>query len=339
MKRKNKIFKTVLILIYSFITFLVLIVFIFRSFLMLSVNDFYLNATKTFKIPGNSDNFVAQGLCYDSRSSSFFITGYIEHKNSPIYMVKDNKLIKKVFLLDENGNAFEKHAGGIALFNNYIYVAGGNDYKIHVFSYTDIINAQNKNDIKAIGSIDLYINEKDYLGPAFISVHNSILTVGEFYREENYKTLPTHKITTSCGDYNQAIALNYNLSDEFEFGIDKIPFSAYSITSLVQGICFDNNNIYLSTSYGLNFSYIYCYDFKKINSYREINILKSQVPLFELDSYSLIRKYKIPPMSEEIEIVDNKMYIMCESASNKYIFGKFTSSSWCYALDIDKVFY
>ncbi|MFR6641675.1 MAG: hypothetical protein ACLUSP_10480 [Christensenellales bacterium] len=32
-------------------------------------------------------------------------------------------------------------------------------------------------------------------------------------------------------------------------------------------------------------------------------------------------------MSEEIEIVDGQMYVMCESASDKYIFGKFTAES------------
>ena len=41
-------------------------------------------------------------------------------------------------------------------------------------------------------------------------------------------------------------------------------------------------------------------------------------------------------MSEEIVIVDGKLYTMCESATNKYIFGKFTSAKYCYATDIAK---
>ena len=54
-----------------------------------------------------------------------------------------------------------------------------------------------------------------------------------------------------------------------------------------------------------------------------------------LDSSVLKTDLKIAPMSEEIEIVDGKLYVMCESASNKYIFGKFTGGKWCYATDLD----
>ena len=53
------------------------------------------------------------------------------------------------------------------------------------------------------------------------------------------------------------------------------------------------------------------------------------------DSASQKSAKKIAPMSEEIIIVDGKLYTMCESASNKYIFGKFTSSDHCYATDLN----
>ena len=41
-------------------------------------------------------------------------------------------------------------------------------------------------------------------------------------------------------------------------------------------------------------------------------------------------------MAEEIAAVDGKLYTMCESATNKYIFGKFTSAKYCYATDLSK---
>ena len=42
-------------------------------------------------------------------------------------------------------------------------------------------------------------------------------------------------------------------------------------------------------------------------------------------------------MAEEIIFVDGKMLIMCESASAKYVFGKFTGGRWCYATDVEKL--
>jgi hypothetical protein len=42
-------------------------------------------------------------------------------------------------------------------------------------------------------------------------------------------------------------------------------------------------------------------------------------------------------MSEEIVYKDGLIYIMTESASNKYIFGKFMSGYNCYAMDVKKI--
>ena len=53
-----------------------------------------------------------------------------------------------------------------------------------------------------------------------------------------------------------------------------------------------------------------------------------------LDSSVLKTDLKIAPMSEEIVTVEGQLYVMCESASNKYIFGKFTSAKYCYATDL-----
>ena len=60
------------------------------------------------------------------------------------------------------------------------------------------------------------------------------------------------------------------------------------------------------------------------------------VPRYVLDSSTQKGDIKLAPMSEEIVIVDGKLYTMCESATNKYIFGKFTSAKYCYATDISK---
>lgn len=47
-------------------------------------------------------------------------------------------------------------------------------------------------------------------------------------------------------------------------------------------------------------------------------------------------EFKLAPLAEEILVVDGKLYTMCEAATDKYIFGKFTSAKYCYATDISK---
>ena len=66
----------------------------------------------------------------------------------------------------------------------------------------------------------------------------------------------------------------------------------------------------------------------------EITVLGQTVPRYVLDSSVLRKDIKLAPMSEEIVVVDGKLYTMCESATNKYIFGKFTSAKYCYATDL-----
>jgi hypothetical protein len=56
-----------------------------------------------------------------------------------------------------------------------------------------------------------------------------------------------------------------------------------------------------------------------------------------MDRTSLEATYKIAPMSEELFMKDGKLYIMCESACSKYIFGNFIGGRWCYATDLTKM--
>ena len=57
------------------------------------------------------------------------------------------------------------------------------------------------------------------------------------------------------------------------------------------------------------------------------------IKLLYLDSQNCEQVIKAPPMAEELVYLDGKIYIMNESASNKYIFGKITSGRYVFAYD------
>ena len=310
------------------------------AYLRLPVSSYYSSSEKAFKIPGLGDSFVPQGMHYDSATDSFFVSGYCSNDEaSPVYIVNktSGELTREVRLQKADGTAFTGHSGGVAVYQDYVYIAGGNDHCLYVFSYADFMT---KTTAKCIGEIPLKISDTDYIDVSFVSVHGNTLFVGEFYDGNKYDTLDTHIVQTKGGATNQALILTFFLSPTLQFGVgENSPYSAISVCNEVQGIYYDEatDTMYLSTSYGLAFSHIYEHDLKQMNTEGTTTVLGKETTLYSLDSNSLVHDYKIPPMSEEIVYLDGELYVMCESASSKYIFGKLTGGQWCYKTNLSEM--
>ncbi len=323
MKKLAKILIIILIFIAVFLAGV-------RLYFRLPVRDYYSASEKGFVIPGTSDGFISQGIDHVKDRDVFLVTGYMKDgSTSPIYIVDNSKKTPvRVLMRDSNGNDYFGHCGGIAVHNDLVFVAGSDEHCLHVFSLDEILSSGDGDFVTSLDTVPV----PGDTSVAFVTAADDELYVGEFYKDPQYPTVDSHKITTSAGDYNQAIMLAYRFSDSSDavLGVDPVPVRAYSITDLTQGMAERDGKIYLSTSWGASFSNIYVYDTGKANI-SSYSTEGTGIPLYELDSSCLEYSMKIPPMSEEIVFVDDKMYTMCESASNKYIFGKFTSAKWCYA--------
>ena len=139
MKKLLKILGTVVI---SLVALVLIAVLVFRAVIMLPVSSYYSASEKAFVIPGLSDNFVPQGFHYDAEKGYFIISGYDSKDNaSPIYLVdkQSGETVKRVELYKENGEIFTGHSGGVALFGDNLYVAGGGSKCIFVFSYKEVL--------------------------------------------------------------------------------------------------------------------------------------------------------------------------------------------------------
>ncbi len=332
---KKKALKVVGIILCCLIGLVLLLLLGIRAYFRLPVSGYYKNSEKSFVIPGLSDGMIHQGLAYDSENGTFLITGYrTDGGASQVSVVSkaDGKEVKRLNLANEDGSAFTGHVGGITVYGDFVYVA--DEEGLVAFHKADVAAASNGDSVKSVGLFKTSTAD-DSLHVAFTHVEGDTIYVGEFYREENYPTPDSHKYKTAAGDNNTALILAYKLDGAPPLGIaDKIE-RAYSIPALVQGMCFDaNGKIYLSTSYAVSFSHITGYNAEKKEG--TITVLGQTVPLYVLDSSTQTVDIELAPMSEEIVIVDGKLYTMCESATNKYIFGKFTSAKYCYATDIAK---
>lgn len=312
-----------------------------RLYFRIPVSDYYRASQRSFLIPDCGRGFVAQGIAYDEQSGCFLVNGYQkDNVASPIYIIapEARKPDKTIRMAMPDGSDYTGHAGGIAAYGDYVYVADGGEHRLLVFSRQSIYDAAEESSVAAIGTFDTSVSDADYIGPAFVTVDGDRLVTGEFYRNPNYPTPESHKFTTLAGDYQQALAVEYELDPQAQYGIVPTPAKAYTLPDLAQGMCFDGGKIYVSTSWGTAFSHIYQYDESRLQLQGNIALLGMELPLYSLDSGALLVDGVIAPMSEEIVVVDGNLYTMCESASDKYIFGKFTSAKWCYATDVETFF-
>ena len=336
----KKLIKIALIVLGSLAVLVALAVVGAIAYFRIPVTDYYAASEKMFVIPDIKNDYVPQGMHYCADEQVLLLSGYTASgRPSPVYVTDTAGNVKaKVTLQKTDGTAFTEHGGGIARYGDFVYVAG-DDARLHIFSFAEIMAADFGAAVRAKGEFALRASNDDYLIPAFVTVYKNTLVVGEFYREKEYPTPESHHMTTAAGDKHHALALRFTLCESAEYGIVPNPTLAYSLPAQVQGMTFseDGERVYLSTSWGLSFSHILEYDMTKLQKEGEITVLGKSVPLYAIDSVSLIKDHRIAPMSEEMVMIDGKLYVLCESASDKYIFGRLIGGKWCYATDMEKM--
>ena len=284
---------------------------------------FYRNAERGLPIPGINDKFVGQGLDYLESENVFLACGYSSEKGaaSSVYVMRMDGKSQKTELKNADGTNYTGHTGGVAHYKDYCYITGENG--LDVFMLSDVLSGGAAEKIGEIAAPEGH-------DPAFVTIRGGKLYEGSFYRAGNYETPADERITTPSGDENKALIYVYNINDGAEFCVDPTPTAAYSITGLVQGMEIIETQFVLSTSYGLASSHLLFYDTEKLASPERKTVCGNELDVYYLDSSCLVHSVTAPPMSEEIVFKDGKIYIMCESASDKYIFGKFTSGKYMY---------
>ncbi len=348
---KNKALKISLIILISLVLAVVILLSVVKVGERILFAGFFSNVETEFKVPGINDGFIQQGFdFYEGDKSTkdddrFLVSGYMKDgTSSRVYVLdKDGKILNHTKLLTEDGKTYTGHAGGIVHNGGYAYITNDDDGKgcLNVFPLAELLD-NSKENTKMVGSVYVYLN------PAFCYIHDGKLYTGNFHKDghEKYKS-PDDFI---MGESNTALMLAFDLDSTniANFGIAKAPSAAYSITSQAQGVCIADGKLVISTSWGINPSHLYIYDFDKINAKTTIpsgiftnkdaygdNAMDKPVPLYIITEDDLVDEVTAPPMSEELVYKDGKVLVMNESASKKYIFGRFTSGNNVYGYILD----
>ncbi|MBO5480134.1 MAG: hypothetical protein J6A63_02970 [Clostridia bacterium] len=296
---------------------------------------FYSNASAVCAMPGIHENYVPQGFDYDEEWGKFLATGYMSDKSeSRVYVLDKSGNATYTKLLKANGKKYTGHTGGIAHFGEYVYITGGDT--IDVFSYTDVKNGAKTT--KLLGTVPTFND------PAYCYIYNGYLFAGSYFYETDDVEKQEH-VTTPAGQKNTAIITVFKLDASKEFGIDPTIKAVISTKDRAQGMCFTaDGELVLSTSSGLSVSQLTVYDVSDLaktvgdpdNEFTAGEQDVFSLPWYYLEDNDIQQVISAPPMSEEVVYLDGKLYVMNESACNKYIFGKFTTGLWLYAYDYVK---
>ena len=252
---------------------------------------------ESIEIPGMPDtknnafweNFIfsnaqcPQGICFTEEY--VLITCYsFEDDCLGEFMVFDRETGEYLITL---GMDKDSHLGGITYDGKNVWVCNSNTKTIERISYDfiQLMATQNKGQVvDATGVVDIY---KVKNTPSCITYYN-----GRLWIATHNKLVESHMV-----------AYYYNSTKD-----TLTPLSMYRIPPKVQGIVFGNNGeIYLSSSYGRKSS-------SYIRKYKSVYEMTTNVnkPVLTIE---------MPPGAEEIDFDNEKIFVLFESAAEKYYEG------------------
>ena len=87
-KKKLSVWKIMIMVVFGLVALVALVLVCAIGYFRLSVAPYYSASEKAFVIPALNDDFVPQGIHYDTEREHFLVTGYSSAKNaSPVYIV------------------------------------------------------------------------------------------------------------------------------------------------------------------------------------------------------------------------------------------------------------
>ena len=318
-KWMKKAIKIILITFISIIALLLLVVLGLNIFKYAIYHEYYSIRTNVAINEGLGSGYIPQGITkvnYDN-SDYYLTSGYMSNGSASRIYVIDKDGYYYVNIFDLEGNLYDTHFGGIAYYNEMVYIS--TDSEVYIISFLDILSSKEDKQVEAIDVV------KTRTAASFMCINqqHNLLYVGEFNNGKEYQTNHEEKVNDGKNTY-------YAYVDVYEassFSNDSDILYTYAIRDKVQGFAISDDKIVLSTSFGLASSYFYVYDIPS-------NFDKENV--YYLDDRYLTKTIKGPAMAEGItyDYNDDKFITLFESASNKYFFGKLFFANKIVALDI-----
>lgn len=315
----KKFFKIFLIVLLSIAILLIAVVLGLNVFKYSIYKDYFAIKTDLAINEGLGDGYIPQGVSKISyENKDYYLTsGYMTgNRPSRIYVISNNETFYVEVKLNDYDYA-NGHFGGIACAGNNVFISDSS--QIYILNLDDIFATRDKRavDVYNPSSDDVKVIKTVYVDVAasyiFIDDKEEFLYVGEFNDNKNYFTYHETSVNNGTEKY-YAYVDKYYVKDILNAKNTTDPIAHYAVRDKVQGFAISDDKIVLSTSYGLPSSYFYVYDIP--TTFDSENI-------YFLDDRYLTKTIKAPSMAEGLDYDGEQFITLYESASNKYIFGKF----------------
>ncbi|MDD3347312.1 hypothetical protein [Oscillibacter sp.] len=307
---------------------LAVLVLVFRMGFLLYFGDFYHKAERAFQVPGLDSDFIPQGI--ESFGDGFLISGYLSRSGrARLYHVDAMGNAGALRLLREDGSALSCHAGGVTAVGEFVYLVGGS--QCYVFSAEEVSDWDRKS-VTALGSFATQNRA------SFCCIWGDGLLVGEYAMGERYFTPESHHIVTASGEENAAMAMVFPLDDTAPLGVLEKPAAAVSMPERIQGLSLTNDGrIVLSASAALGVSQLYLYDAALVENgtLRRFHWPNgTSIPLYCFDGDARLETLYLPPQTEETTFRGGKLYVLFESASFRFQYGKLVGADSVYRMPL-----
>lgn len=286
--------------------------------------DFYGSAERAFAVPALSDSFVPQGM--EAWEGSFLLSGYqADSGEARLVWLDPDGTDRTIRVLEEDGTPLQCHAGGVAVGGSFTYLAGSG--KCYVLATREVMDPGNRS-VAVLGAFSTGNRA------SFCCRNGEELLVGEYAYQERYRTAGSHHFITPAGEENPALVMVFHLDEAEPLGVEEHPCAAWSIPERIQGMSFSTDGrVILSASSAFGASQLYLYDLEsaRADSQGVFQTGEGAIPLYYLDSDDHIETLHMPPKAEEIVFEGDKLYILFESASRRFRYGKLVGCDYVYS--------
>ncbi|MBP3645958.1 MAG: hypothetical protein J6K55_05995 [Clostridia bacterium] len=300
-------------------------------------DNFYASGELDAPTPGVAEGIIPQGIAYLPQEDWLLFSGYrSDGGHSALIAVdrKSNEVVKEVYLINMDESVYTGHAGGVCVTEKNIFISNASKlYRISLETFRALPPAS---ECAFEEEIPVPVNA------SYCAYAEGILWVGEFQYGGEYKTDASHKVKSKDGRF-KAWTCGYLLDQNAENEIKAEAFAGsvitpdyiLSVTERIQGMTVSRDQIYLSQSYGRkNASLLWRYSNVLGNAPdAEAEINGKTIPIWCLDSGVKTGALSAPPMTEGLVTIGDEVYVLFESAAQKYMDPKNPSVN-----PIDRVF-
>lgn len=282
-----------------------------KAELRLRFPDYAKARTAVAELPGLEEGFVPQGITYLPEEDVYLLCGYMDDETASRLYVLKNGAFTGLSLQHPGGSAYTGHAGGITAAGDYVYVS--NNKRLYVLDKQSVLSAKNGDTVSFIGNVSVPCRA------SFCSSDGERVYVGEYHKDENYPTDPSHELTAPDGSVFKALVFGYTISPQAPFGlVADAPAAAFSMYDEIQGFALlPDGTAVLSCSDSSTSSGLHFYNCAgETDGFFSLN--GEEIPLYYLTDARAAGKVKIPRMSEDIECRGGDIITVFESGARKF---------------------